>query len=1179
MEDEQLKAKRLVKRDKQRDFRRKVANQLDFLQNRVHELENQLVLLQRDKAMELSWADIAKAMRKDLKTTHGTQKKLQESVQAKHTFVEAMCKWVQSLYPSPERSPSQYPLWFNVGLCGNDLTRKAALEWITLHMYHHTPTVLQLAGFHPEHRFPSQDFNFDTSKGYCEYTYQERRFISASLSQVYAAYKHLYYTNSVEFVVAGRKVLDLKLIDQGIFYSRRKSKKDGIVHREFVSDDRIVHVQHSIHDDSKHPLGVIHRHRTTWIVLEAIAPNLVMETRFFHKSQAWTRDKGYVTLDEEAELVGMTKGKSERSSFKQLPNHVQEDKLRRHMAATYPYCMRILNNELDQVGMSHVVPFWIRLKYAFYCIKLICVRGRGGMVSVLWHDEEAFKEHYEDELQVNDHSEVKRRLKRDKQRDFRQKLVRQQTFLRGRVAQLEAQLRKIKCDRLMSLPWCEIARAMRKDMIATKSTRKKLYEQVDDQNEFINAIYKWVASLHQCPEGPISRYPLWFKVGLCGSDVTRRAAIDWITEHMYYHTPTILQIAGFDPKDLCPSQEFTFDTTKGHIEYIYQDRRFHCTSLSKLFAAFKHLFYVNTCEFVVAGRTMLDEQLLGDNIIYSRREYNNENVVHREFISENRIVHVQHSIHDDTRHPLGEIHRHRTAWIVLDALGPNLVMETKIFHKTQSWTAESGYVSIDEEAQIVGCFDQKYATEDPEDYIMLPSSVQLEKLRLHMAKVFPGCFQKLNRELEQAMFQLTLNDTTPLDAAFHEATLTGDNLLSEQNIKRQNHHQMTQEMRVNINLAEEAAEELSKSPNTTCDDTSPKGVEEKLEANDAKRKLKRDQQRDFRRKVHQQLKFLRTRVAELEEELEAKLKKRSTALPWSQVEKALRQDLIECQVENKQLTINVRQQEVLNNAMMKWFRSIYPTLQDTPAQYPPWYRVGLCGDEDSRRAICDWVTMHMYHHTDNVLQQFGFRPDDHTTSQDFMVNNAKGYIEYSYKDRCIHYTSLDTALEAFRRLYHTNSVDFVVAGRQIFDRAILSKDFVYSRKNDYNESLIHREFVTENRVVFVQHSIHDDALHPLTPIHRHKANWIVLDVIGPNIVMETKIFQKSQSWTQELGYFSIEQEAATIVTCEYHNKQLQNKERPTDIILKEHITEVYGELMTTINDELQNSMLLLDLCA
>ncbi|OQR85914.1 hypothetical protein ACHHYP_11195 [Achlya hypogyna] len=336
-------AERRLKRDKQRDFRRKVSHQLEFLRSRVAALQTSLRAARAEKAMRLPWAEVAKAMRQDVVATKGKRKALLAQVEDHVELAEAMYKWVQSL--SPERPLSKYPVWFSVGLCGNDISRRAAMDWITQHMYYHTPTILHLAGFRPDMQMSSQEFVFDTSKGYIEYVYTDRRFHRAALHQVLAAYQRLYYANSVDFVVAGRKVMDQ---GDGMIYSRREPKNENVVHREFVSDDRIVHVQHSIHDDSRHPLGAVHRHRTAWIVLDVVGPNVVMETKVFHKSQSWTVEKGYVSLEEEADIVGYFDDGMDRDDFAMLPTSVQENHLRRHMGTTFPRCMNTLNCELEQ---------------------------------------------------------------------------------------------------------------------------------------------------------------------------------------------------------------------------------------------------------------------------------------------------------------------------------------------------------------------------------------------------------------------------------------------------------------------------------------------------------------------------------------------------------------------------------------------------------------------------------------------------------------------------------------------------------------------------------------------------------------------------------------------------------------------------------------------------------------
>ncbi|KDO32149.1 hypothetical protein SPRG_03366 [Saprolegnia parasitica CBS 223.65] len=352
--------------------------------------------------------------------------------------------------------------------------------------------------------------------------------------------------------------------------------------------------------------------------------------------------------------------------------------------------------------------------------------------------------------------DAQRVRKREKQRDFRRKVHHQLEFLRGRVAHLETQLRAARARKAMvPLSWCEVARALKADVVATKGVRKSLLAQAEDHAEFLEAMVKWVQSLS--PERPPSRFPLWYNVGLCGSNASRRAALDWITQHMYHHTPMVLQHMGFHPTDTTPSQAFIFDNSKGYIEYIYTDRRIHCAAtLAQVLAAYQRLYYANSVDFVVAGRQVMDQDELGKDFIYSRREFKNENVVHREFVSEHQIVHVQHSIHDDSKHPLGAIHRHRMAWIVLEAVSPTMVVETKVFQKSQSWTEAAGYVSVDEEARIVGVFEEPHMDQD--DYDMLPPSVQEAQLRQHVTSTLSRCMQTLNGELEMALQQLDLEE-------------------------------------------------------------------------------------------------------------------------------------------------------------------------------------------------------------------------------------------------------------------------------------------------------------------------------------------------------------------------------------------------------------------------------------
>ncbi|OQR81710.1 hypothetical protein THRCLA_11482 [Thraustotheca clavata] len=218
---------------------------------------------------------------------------------------------------------------------------------------------------------------------------------------------------------------------------------------------------------------------------------------------------------------------------------------------------------------------------------------------------------------------------------------------------------------------------------------------------------------------------------------------------------------------------------------------------------------------------------------------------------------------------------------------------------------------------------------------------------------------------------------------------------------------------------------------------------------EAKRQTKARKQRAFRNKVKN---FLCTRARDLEGELKRLQKNQVTLLPWNEVEKALRNDLIESQKTNFHLCANIRNMHAQKYAMTQWLKTVLnPVPQRAPSQYPVWNNKNYL------------PLGHIAHvpHTDNVLQLAGFHPSNKQLYQDFILDKSKEHIEYVYRDRRIYTSTLDKAVKAFRNLYHTQVEDDTALKQEIFDATMLKKDNVCSRMCEYNLSLVHREFVTD----------------------------------------------------------------------------------------------------------------------
>ncbi|OQR85390.1 hypothetical protein ACHHYP_11863 [Achlya hypogyna] len=276
-----------------------------------------------------------------------------------------------------------------------------------------------------------------------------------------------------------------------------------------------------------------------------------------------------------------------------------------------------------------------------------------------------------------------------------------------------------------------------------------------------------------------------------------------------------------------------------------------------------------------------------------------------------------------------------------------------------------------------------------------------------------------------------------------------------------------------------------------------------------KRRLSRDKKRAFRRKVLQQLDFLRTRVAELEADLAMR---QPTALPWRDVAIALREDVAAAHTVRMSLRQELERQQALARAMSLWIEATI-SVPVAMGVKPAFHAVTLSKDPNARQLGLDWLTKQLFHHAHAVMGRLGLPVE--VDYKDFRVAAAGSSLEFALiQRRILGETSISLVEAAFTRLYDRNSFQFVSAGRQVLDNAL--PGMVYSR--DAHENIVYRAFVSATEYIHVSQSIHDDHIFPsLGPSRRNKTAWIVVHALGDGSVIETKLFANSVAVDEELA--------------------------------------------------------------
>ncbi|ETV99579.1 hypothetical protein H310_08235 [Aphanomyces invadans] len=305
-----------------------------------------------------------------------------------------------------------------------------------------------------------------------------------------------------------------------------------------------------------------------------------------------------------------------------------------------------------------------------------------------------------------------------------------------------------------------------------------------------------------------------------------------------------------------------------------------------------------------------------------------------------------------------------------------------------------------------------------------------------------------------------------------------------------------------------------------------------------KKILSRRKQQRYRKRIVADNDGLRAHARDLERELhrlKAETKQSDLVphvLPWQQVAKALMEERDSSLETNAFLKAKCRNYRDVIAKLGEWAQTVFGLPTQPRTDINTWRTVRLGTDPMLRGNGIDWITRHLYHNTDAMLERYRFSaiPSRGVYSEDDIdVTDSDGF-------RCIHRFHGDVAqsVEGIASALRSNIWKFLLVGMlstmepetiggggggpaDIYRHTLLS--------TVESVNLVSREFKDAHRTTFVGEQVEDDEALPTDgKRQRRRLLWIVLDELAPMLTKVRVLFMLSHSFTKQ-GYLPLEDEA------------------------------------------------------
>ncbi|OQR83511.1 hypothetical protein ACHHYP_14618 [Achlya hypogyna] len=299
-----------------------------------------------------------------------------------------------------------------------------------------------------------------------------------------------------------------------------------------------------------------------------------------------------------------------------------------------------------------------------------------------------------DELERSSDPEyLRRKLHRQRIRDYRRNKVLELQALQDEASRLQAHITRLTKSRRVPrgkdqrLPWQDIAIALGEAAATSKSDNVRLKAKIQAHRALLGDMTAWVSSISSVPRFPNANASTWRNVCLFKSDESRKLGFEWMTDHMLHHTSAILDMCAFPSTSLEDANFMDLRVVwddMGRYRLFQRHQTVLHASLDRITAALRRMYITDRVSVANIIKEDLDTQFLNDEGRYSRTEQYAVNPVHflrRQYTEPGyRSIVVGQNILDDQKYPVGKI--------VVTQVAPNVVLYQNYYTVEQMRTKD-----------------------------------------------------------------------------------------------------------------------------------------------------------------------------------------------------------------------------------------------------------------------------------------------------------------------------------------------------------------------------------------------------------------------------------------------------------------------------------------------------------
>ncbi|KAF0716646.1 Aste57867_2730 [Aphanomyces stellatus] len=308
----------------------------------------------------------------------------------------------------------------------------------------------------------------------------------------------------------------------------------------------------------------------------------------------------------------------------------------------------------------------------------------------------------------------------------------------------------------------------------------------------------------------------------------------------------------------------------------------------------------------------------------------------------------------------------------------------------------------------------------------------------------------------------------------------------------------------------------------------------------------RDRERQEVASLEAQIESLQAELARLSFDFQSG---KTSMLVWREVSSALQDAVTSSIHRNRALKTQRRGHEELVRVMKQWVDTQTKALLSpqsrtlTTRTHTSWRNVTLVAHPASRKLGFYWITDHLFHHTDAIMQQYQF-PSRHEALEDLTVDiDDLDRVTYIHRKQVTLPFSLAATASFLRSsvlkrflnapVWSRVKPDAVVPA----DTTLLQDDCLHYQHSERDPNQVVRTIYREysehpDRLVVVGQCVNHDESLPNSARQRGRMRWFVLDRVGPTQTMWRELTLNSHCFAASDGSFLSLDDEAMAVGCD-----------------------------------------------